>query len=118
MINGGWVPGGSWRRIVCDTAVTCALAVSRRACGCKKIFTIAWPFTVVDSMCSMLSTVVVRTRSYWVVIRPSISLGVQAGELPGDRDDRDVDVREDVRGSPEDDDRAEDEDQEGEDDEG
>jgi hypothetical protein len=29
--------------------------------------------TVVDSMCSMLSTVVVRTRSYWVVTRPSIS---------------------------------------------
>src|SRR5439155_2271071 len=27
------------------------------------------------SMCSMLSTVVVRTRSYWVVIRPSISSG-------------------------------------------
>ena len=26
-------------------------------------------------MCSMLSTVVVSTRSYWVVIRPSISSG-------------------------------------------
>src|SRR6267142_3699537 len=69
------MPAGSWRRMVCDIAVTCALAVSRRAFGCKKIFTIAWPFTVVDSMCSMLSTVVVRTRSYWVVIRPSISSG-------------------------------------------
>src|SRR5213596_1580265 len=33
--------------------------------------------TVVDSMCSMLSTVVVRTRSYWVVIRPSISSGLR-----------------------------------------
>ena len=31
--------------------------------------------TVVDSMCSMLSTVVVSTRSYCVVIRPSISSG-------------------------------------------
>ncbi len=39
--------------------------------------TIAWPFTVVDSMCSMLSTVVVRIRSYWVVIRPSISSGLR-----------------------------------------
>src|SRR5206468_836757 len=75
MIRGGWVPGGSWRRMVCDTAVTCALAVSRRAFGCKNILIIDWPLTVVDSMCSMLSTVVVRTRSYWVVIRPSISSG-------------------------------------------
>ncbi len=33
----------------------------------------ACPLTVVDSMCSMLSTVVVSTRSYEVVIRPSIS---------------------------------------------
>src|SRR6266705_218744 len=77
MIRGGWMPAGSWRRMVCDIAVTCALAVSRRACGCRKILTIAWPFTVVDSMCSMLSTVVVRTRSYWVVIRPSISSGLR-----------------------------------------
>src|SRR5204862_106159 len=75
MMGGGWVPGGSWRRMVCDTAVTCAFDVSRRAVGCRKILTIDWPLTVVDSMCSMLSTVVVRTRSYWVVIRPSISSG-------------------------------------------
>ena len=37
--------------------------------------TIDWPLTVVDSMCSMLSTVVVRTRSNPVVMRPSISSG-------------------------------------------
>jgi hypothetical protein len=43
----------------------------RSAAG--RIFTIAWPLTVVDSMCSMLSTVVVRIRSYGVVTRPSIS---------------------------------------------
>ena len=36
-----------------------------------------WPLTVVDSMCSMLSTVVVRTRSNPVVIRPSISSGLR-----------------------------------------
>src|SRR6266699_2679240 len=75
MIRGGWIPGGSWRRMVCDIAVTCAFAVSRRAFGCRKILTIDWPLTVVDSMCSMLSTVVVRTRSNWVVILPSISSG-------------------------------------------
>ncbi len=45
------------------------------AFGCRKILTIAWPLTVVDSMCSMLSTVVVRTRSNCVVMRPSISSG-------------------------------------------
>src|SRR5205823_9543082 len=74
-VGGGWVPAGSWRRMLCDTAVTCAFAVSRRALGCRNILTIDWPLTVVDSMCSMLSTVVVRTRSYCVVIRPSISSG-------------------------------------------
>src|SRR2546422_6151990 len=66
MIRGGWMPGGRKRNMVWETAVTCALAVSRRAFGCRKILTIDWPFTVVDSMCSMLSTVVVRIRSYWV----------------------------------------------------
>src|ERR1700678_321236 len=75
MISGGKVPGGSCRRIVCETAVTCAFAVSRLAVGCKKIFTIAWPFTVVDSMCSILSTVVVRILSYTLVSRPSSSSG-------------------------------------------
>ena len=44
-------------------------------------------------MCSMLSTVVVRTRSNPVVIRPFHLFRVQAGELPGHGDDRDVDVR-------------------------
>jgi len=39
------------------------------------LFVIDWPLTVVDSMCSILSTVVVRTRSKPVVIRPSISSG-------------------------------------------
>jgi len=63
--------------MVCDTAVTCAFAVSRRALGCRKSLTIDWPLTVVDSMCSMLSTVVVRIRSYCVVIRPSISSGLR-----------------------------------------
>src|SRR6266581_5673476 len=116
MIRGGWMPGGSWRRIVCDTAVTCALAVSRRACGCRKILTIAWPFTVVDSMCSMLSTVVVRIRSYCVVIRPSISSGLrpvncQATAITGD-------AREYVGGRAEEDHRARDEDEQGEHDEG
>ena len=71
------MPGGRKRNMVWETAVTCALAVSRRAFGCRKILTIAWPFTVVDSMCSMLSTVVVRIRSYWVVTRPSISSGLR-----------------------------------------
>jgi len=59
--------------------------------------TIDWPLTVVDSMCSMLSTVVVRTR---LVLRgdPAFHLfRVEAGELPGDRDHRNVDARKDVR---------------------
>jgi hypothetical protein len=43
---------------------------------------------------------------------------IQAGELPGHRDDWDVDVRKDIGGRPQNDHRAQDEDQEGEDDEG
>ena len=35
----------------------------------------AWPLTVVDSMCSILSTVVVRILSYPLVRRPSNSSG-------------------------------------------
>ena len=63
MISGGSAPGGNWRRMVWEIAVTCAFARSILAFGCRNILTIAVPFTVVDSMCSMLSTVVVRTRS-------------------------------------------------------
>ena len=40
-MSGGWVPAGSCRRIVWDTAVIWALAVSRLAFGCRKIFTMA-----------------------------------------------------------------------------
>ena len=41
MINGGKVLGGNCRRAVWEMAVTCALAVSRLAFGCRKIVTIA-----------------------------------------------------------------------------
>src|SRR6266404_2275855 len=75
MIKGGKAPGGRKRRIVCETEVTCAFAVSKLAVGWRNIFTIAWPFRVVDSMCSMLSTVVVKILSYALVIRPSVSSG-------------------------------------------
>ena len=35
-INGGCAPAGNWRRAICDTAVICALAMSRLAFGCRK----------------------------------------------------------------------------------
>src|SRR5439155_24610996 len=56
-------------------AVIWALAVSRLAFGWRKTLMIDWPLMVVDSMCSMLSTTVVRMRSKPVVKRPSISSG-------------------------------------------
>ncbi len=37
-----------------------------RPLASAKIFTMAWLFTVLDSMCSISSTVVVTTRSYTV----------------------------------------------------
>src|ERR1700731_5035137 len=61
--------------MVCDAAVTWAFAVSMLAFGCRKILTTAVPFTVVDSMCSILSMSVVSRRSYTDVMRPSISSG-------------------------------------------
>src|SRR5262249_816199 len=73
MISGGVVPGGYWRSTVWEIAVIWALAVSRRAFGCRYTLMMACPFTVVDSMRWMLSTLVVSTRSYEVVIRPSSS---------------------------------------------
>jgi len=40
-----------------------SVGVSRLELGWRNILTMAWPLTVVDSMCSTLSTVVVRMRS-------------------------------------------------------
>jgi hypothetical protein len=91
--------GPACLRIDCDTAVTCALAVSRLAPGWKNTLTTAWGFKVVDSMCSMLSTVVVNTRSKTLAIQPSTS-------CPSDRDDGNVDVWKDVGRSAKDHDRA------------
>src|ERR1700691_6506513 len=88
MIWGGSVPGGSCRNKYCDAAVTWALAVSSDAPGCRKTFTVASPLYVVDSMCWILSTSVVRAFSYGVVKRVSISSGlspvyVHATEITG-----------------------------------
>ena len=77
MICGGRIPGGSCRSRNSEAADTCALAVASDALGCRYTLTIAWPFSVVDSMCSMLSTRVVRTFSYGVVSRPSSSSGAR-----------------------------------------
>jgi hypothetical protein len=61
--------------MLCEAAVTSAFARSTLAFGWRKIFTLTMPSmpTVVDSMCSMLSTSVVRTFSYTAVRRPSNS---------------------------------------------
>ena len=63
MISGGVVPWGNCRSCVCETAVICAMARSMLALGWKKTLTTAMPFSDCDSMCSMLSTVVVSVRS-------------------------------------------------------
>src|SRR5579863_10332540 len=73
MMNGADVPGGMLWSWLCEMLVICALAVSMLAPGCRKVLMIARPFSVIDSVCSMLPTTVVMLRSTFVVIRPSIS---------------------------------------------
>ncbi len=111
MISGGWMPTGNWRTASPEAATTCAFAVSMLAPGCRKIFTTSMPLYVVDSMCWMLSTSVVRIFSNGVVIRPSISSGPQAGVVPRHGDDRDVDVGKNVGRRAQEHDRAENQDQ-------
>jgi hypothetical protein len=69
MMNGAVVPGGSCRSTDCEIAAICATALSVLAPGWKKTFTTAVPRSVIDSMCSMSLTVVVRPRSKLVTIR-------------------------------------------------
>ena len=42
-ICGGRMPGGNWRSVDCEAAVTCALAMARLAPGCRKILMTAMP---------------------------------------------------------------------------
>src|SRR5579863_4513329 len=73
MMNDAAVPGGKLCSWLCEMLVIWALAVSMLAPGCRKVLMMARPFSVIDSVCSMLLTTVVMLRSTFVVIRPSIS---------------------------------------------
>ncbi len=75
MTSGGVVPGGKPRTVVCEMAVTCAMAVWMLVPGRKKILMTPRPYTDCDSMCSMLLTVVVMPRSELVTMRSAISCG-------------------------------------------
>src|SRR5512143_3219008 len=72
MISGGVVPGGISLVIVCEIAVTCALAMLMSTVGWKKILTMPKPGYEFASMCSMSLTVVVSARCETVVMRPAI----------------------------------------------
>src|ERR1700733_9295956 len=72
-MNGAAVPGGRLCSWLCEMLVICALAVSTLAPGCRNVLMIARPFSVTDSVCSMLLTTVVMLRSTFEVMRPSIS---------------------------------------------
>jgi len=63
MMNGGVAPGGAMRSIVCEIAVTSAVAAAMFAPGWKKILMTAIPVSDWLSMCSMSLTVVVSARS-------------------------------------------------------
>src|SRR4051812_31486088 len=72
---GGNIPGGSVRRIVCESAVICAIAISTFAFGCRNTRITETPLYEVDSMCSMSLTVVVIALSSTVMTRSVISFG-------------------------------------------
>src|SRR5271165_2064028 len=73
MMNGAAVPGGMLWSWLWEMLVIWALAVSMLAPGCRNVLMMARPFSVIDSVCSMLLTTVVMLRSTLVVMRPSIS---------------------------------------------
>ncbi len=73
MMSGGVVPVGNCLSKVWEMAVTCASAISILAFGWKKILMTAMPLSVWLSVCSISLTVVVKTRSNGVVMRPSKS---------------------------------------------
>ena len=77
------------------------------AVGWKKILTTAMPLSDCDSMCSTSLTSVVTKRSEFEVMRCFHLLRLEAGVVPDQADDRNVDVREDVGGRARDDDRGE-----------
>src|SRR5579862_3573874 len=74
-MNGGVVPGGSWRRLVCDTPVICAYESSSLTLGWKKYFTTEVPVTDCDSVCSTSLTTVCAVRSPARIMRVAISSG-------------------------------------------
>ena len=71
------MPGGNCFIVACASAITSAIAPSTLACGCKYTFTTETPYSDCDSICSMLSTVVVSARSYTDVMRSPISEGAR-----------------------------------------
>jgi len=93
MISGGVAPGGNWRNSVWEIAVTCAFAVRISTFGWKKILTR-------------------RGDAAGHLVRR------QASIAPDHADDGNADFREDVRGRPECGERADDQKQQGQHDEG
>jgi hypothetical protein len=94
------------------------LAVSRLAFGCRKNL---HHRLAVDGRRLDVLDVVDRRREHPLELGgdpPFHLFRVEAGELPGDRDHRNVDVREDVGRRAQDEDRAGEQDQYGDDDEG
>src|ERR1019366_7840075 len=72
-MNGGVVPGGSWRSCTWEMAVTWATAAPIFTWGWKKTLIMATPLSDCDSMCSTSLTVVVMARSLLNTMRVDIS---------------------------------------------
>src|SRR4051812_28027135 len=74
-MNGGFVPGGTWRKVVCEMPVICAYDSTSSAPGWKKYFTTEMPLSDWDSVCSMSLTVVWAVRSVDRTMRLAMSRG-------------------------------------------
>ena len=91
------MPGGMERRMVCEMAVICAVAASSFAPGWKKTLMTA---DALERLALDVLDVVDRRGEAALVVGDDALvhlLGGEAAVAPDDRDDRDVDLREDVR---------------------
>ena len=97
------MPGGNWRNMNCDAAVTCALAVSRLTPGLQ--IDLDYDLAVVGRRLDMLDIVDQRGQRLLVRRRQAALklFRIQSRIRPANRDHRDIDVRKDVRRRPQND---------------
>ncbi len=107
MTSGGVVPGGNCRSWVWEMAVTCAMALLMSACGWKKYLYYRDP--VQRLRLDVLDVIDQRGQGAFGLEDDAVRhfLRIEAAVVPNDADDRNIDIRENVGGRREDDQRPE-----------